>query len=389
MPIAARFTKSAKRQQRGHGAAPLDGVRIVDLGAFVAGPFSSTLLADLGADVIKVEAPGGDPNRASFASYTTANRGKRSIVLDMKAASGREAVARLCADADIVMNNFRTGVSARLGVDADSLHAKRPDLIVIENSGFGPSGPKAAQGAFDPIIQAYCGVEQRAGGEGNAPLWNRSVPVDYSAGLLAAAAMLLSLLHRARTGAGAALNVPLLSAGLFLASDVFRDENGEWHELAPVNRSQTGRHPAECMYQTSDGWIAIAARDALAAERLVEALGVAITSPRAAWGEPEHDAIAAACARLSTSDAMRLLTQHTIWAEECRRDGPRELLNNAAMLACGTVWQHEHPQYGRTNQIGRLVSFSRSRPPAPRQAPELNQHGAEIRREYGLPDAQA
>ena len=380
MPVDARFIDASAPSRESSAGQPLAGIRVVDFGAFVAGPYGSMILADLGADVIRIDAPTGDPNRASFLSFASANRTKRSVVLDLKSPADRDRARRLCGTADVVMNNFRTGVSTRLGVDAATLHREKPSLIVLENSAFGPTGPKAANAGFDPIMQAYCGLEARAGGKGNPPLMSRTVPADYTAGLLGAIAVLMALYNRARTGRGAELSVPLMNAGLFLGSDLIRHADGTVEGLPELNASQTGRRPAERLYQAADGWIAIAIRDKAAASALARVLDSPALGrrPLLEWGDVEESAIAAAIRTIATKQATAALEAAGIWVEECRPTAAEELLADPRAQQLGTVWEYHHPELGAAIHIGPLLRFSRSALSEPRRPPSLGEHSDEV-----------
>ncbi|MET1084105.1 MAG: CoA transferase, partial [Burkholderiales bacterium] len=205
LPFLCRLSPADSARSAKPGVKPLDGVRIVDCGAFVAGPLASTLLTDLGAEVIKVEPVAGDPNRAIFASFTVANRGKKSVAIDSKHPIASEYVRALCLSADVVMNNFRPGVSARLGVDPASLLAARSDLVVLESPAYGVEGPHAQKSGFDMVMQAYCGHEVRCAGAGNDPDWDRINIADFTGGMMGAVAILTALVHRARSGNGVSL----------------------------------------------------------------------------------------------------------------------------------------------------------------------------------------
>jgi crotonobetainyl-CoA:carnitine CoA-transferase CaiB-like acyl-CoA transferase len=344
------------------GARPLSGLRVVDFGTFVAGPYTSAILGDLGADVIKVEALAKDPNRNVFRSFTTGNRGKRAIMLDLKTAEGRDIAQRLCVKAEVVTNNFRTGVAERLGIDARTLHRMKPELIVLESAAYGATGPKSQRAGFDLAFQAFCGHEYRAGGTGNAPLWNRSTLVDYTGGLLGAIAVLQALQVRAQTGAGSELNMPLLNAGVFLLSELVQRPDGAFVGAPSLNREQTGFHPLEQMYQTADGWIAIAVRDPESANALVTALelGASVQGDLHAWGESAARSIAAAIRGRSTRDLLELLKSAGIWTEECARDAAHRTLNDEGLIAAGTVHVSQHAQFGTVREIGQLFRFSRS-----------------------------
>lgn len=388
LPLKARLSQASPVARPLSGRRPLDGVRVVDFGTFVAGPLASALLADLGADVVKVEAPAGEATRAIFRSFSVANRGKRTIALDMKAGEGRDIALKLCLGADIVTNNFRPGVSARLGVDPDSLLARRPDLIVLESPAYGTSGPLREQAGFDPAIQALTGHEQRGGGIGNAPLWNRTNMVDLAGAMIGAASMLAALVHRARNGNGAALETALVNAGIYILSDLVQHPDGAFAGAPFVNAERTGYRPAEAMYAAGDGWVAIVVRGTAAGRQLAGALGLDDRLPDDPldWDEAAQQAIAQAVA-VRTCDALQALFAGTaVWIEPCARDMEARTLHDRALIARGTVRSVEHAAFGRIDEVGALVAFSRSAVGNDRAAPTVGQHSREILREQALPD---
>jgi crotonobetainyl-CoA:carnitine CoA-transferase CaiB-like acyl-CoA transferase len=256
-PVYGASSPAPPAERRQAGPGPLSGLRVVDFGAFVAGPFSGVVLADLGAEVVKVEATTGDPNRSIFRAYTAANRGKRAITIDLKTPEGVRIAQQLCTGADVVMNNFRPGVSTRLGIDAKTLHALKPELIVLESVAYGAAGPRAEGAGFDMCFQALCGHDYRAGGVGNAPLWNRTSMVDFAAALIGAVAVLQRLYLRDRTGEGAQVGAGLMNTGLYLLSELIQHPSGRFEGALSVNHEQTGYHPSEQLYETSDGWLAM------------------------------------------------------------------------------------------------------------------------------------
>jgi crotonobetainyl-CoA:carnitine CoA-transferase CaiB-like acyl-CoA transferase len=389
-PIEAKVSEADSRPATLAGDAPLRGVRVIDFGAFVAGPYASVLLADLGADVIKVEAIAGDPNRSVFRSYASVNRGKRAIKLDLKAPEGREIAERLCMSADVITSNFRPGVSARLGIDAATLHAKKPELIVIESTAYGKTGPKATRAGFDMCFQALCGHDWRAGGVDNPPLWNRTSMVDYAAGALGAIAVLRHLYLRAHRGEGADLGMCLLNSGVYLLSELIQRSDGEFEGAPLVNHEQTGYHPAEQMYEAADGWVAIAARGEEAARGLVTALGLEseITTDRASWSRDESRAIAAAAKRFTAEQLCARLETAGVWAEVCRRDVEHAVLNDPGLIATGTIYRSEHPQFGRMTQIGPLFRFSAAPNSCTGHSALPGEHTREVLADLGYTEAQ-
>jgi crotonobetainyl-CoA:carnitine CoA-transferase CaiB-like acyl-CoA transferase len=366
---------------------PLAGIRVVDLGNFIAGPFASKLLADLGADVIKVEPPTGLANLTGLRNTWSCNRGKRSIVVDMKSAAGMSVIRHLCAGADVVHYNFRVGVATRLGIDPPRLRDAQPDIVTLETSGYGLTGPNAREPAWDMVMQALCGLEMRAGGEGNAPLWYRSAIVDYATGALGAISILMALFHRLRTAQSVAADVSLLSCALFLMSEVVRTRDGPFVGAGLLNAQQTGFHPAEQMYPTKDGWIAVAARTQGAADNLAHALELTNLPPRDAWGPPEAVLIESRLRLLSTAQSLAVLKSAGVWTERCETDGWQRLRVNPEARRRNLVIDVTDRSFGTiTGCFGPVVNFSRSEPRERtfRSAPWPGEHTREILNEIGL-----
>jgi crotonobetainyl-CoA:carnitine CoA-transferase CaiB-like acyl-CoA transferase len=366
-------------------ALPLEGLRVVDFGTYVAGPFAAVALGDLGAGVIKVEAFNPDPCRISFRMFSPANRGKRAITLNLKTDEGRAIAQQLCAGADVVLSNFRPGAAARLGIDADSLRKTRPDLIVLETSGFGPTGPSATRSGFDPMMQAFCGHEVCFGGEGNPPLWNIWAFVDFAAGLMGSVAIMAALYHRARTGGGARLDVSLLNTGIFLLSELIQASDGTFHGAPPLNALRTGYRPTERLYQARDGWIVVAARGAAAARRFAEALDLAdvATKPGDAWAEAEATAMSSAVRKRGRSELLAALNAAGVWADSCDPAKSATIIQDPALIADGTVHHIDHPDYGRVTCLGPMFRLSRSRREAQKRAPMAGEHTRELLSELG------
>jgi crotonobetainyl-CoA:carnitine CoA-transferase CaiB-like acyl-CoA transferase len=388
-PLSSRTSPAERRAIATGLARPLDGVRVIDFGAFVAGPYTSTVLADFGADVIKVEPLGGDPNRSIFRSWTSSNRGKRCITIDLKTPEGLKVAQQLCMAADVVTSNFRPGVSARLGIDARTLHALKPELIVLESAAYGTSGPRADGAGFDMCFQALCGHDWRGGGIGNPPLWNRTSMVDFTGGLLGAVGVLQHLYQRARSGAGAELGAGLLNSGLFLLSELIQHPDGRFEGAPPVNARQTGYHPAEQLYQAQDGWIAIAARDAPMARRLLEVLGLhrRIETPRDGWNAAVEDRISEAIAGRKVAELCSALERAGVWAEACCAEGEQQNLRDVDLVRLGIVHSTEHPQFGVVRQIGPLVRLSAAARAIGRHAPLPAEHTVPILTELGYSES--
>src|SRR5437667_2879293 len=202
----------------------LDGLRVLDVTQVMAGPFCTMLLADLGADVVKIEPPGGDSTRTmpgaigtDSPSFNAVNRGKRSVVLNLKTAAGQDALKRLARTADIFVENYRPGVLAALGLDYASLRSLNRGLIYASISGYGQTGPDRHKGGFDLVAQGISGIMSITGEEGGAPV-KAGIPLtDLGAGLFAVAGILAALQHRHRTGAGQHVDTSLVEAGVALS----------------------------------------------------------------------------------------------------------------------------------------------------------------------------
>jgi crotonobetainyl-CoA:carnitine CoA-transferase CaiB-like acyl-CoA transferase len=239
------------------GPRLLEGVRVVDFSAFVAGPLAAQVLADLGAEVIKVEPPAGEAMRAAAYAMAACQRGKRSLALDITDPQARPVVDALLRTADVVLHNFRVGVAERLGIDADSLAAVNPGAVHCHASAFGGRGPRAAYPGNDALMQAVTGFERAIGGEGNDPTAATWIPVDMSGGWVAAIGILAGLHARATTGRGQRVDTSLLGAGMLLHGGVFvRD--GEVVRGPALGADQTGYGPGHRLYRCEDGaWLAV------------------------------------------------------------------------------------------------------------------------------------
>lgn len=376
-------SSKGERIQYAGEAGPLARAQILDLGAFVAGPMAGVTLADLGADVIKVEAITGDATRGMFRCDTAVNRGKRTIKLDLKAEAGREIVERLCARSDLVMNNFRTGVSARLGLDAVSLQSRYPNLAVLEGPAYGVTGPRATHPGFDMAMQAACGHEYRAGGEGNAPLWSRTTMVDYCTGLIGTVASLMCLYARAKDGTGAFAYVPLFHGALFLLSELI-ERDGVFEGAPILAADRRGTVPQEAIYAATDGWVAIAARGS-ARLSLADALGIGgkFAADPGEWGDTERAAIGAAIAPMRVAEVEARLRPHRIWAERCVSAADIGLMDDPVLIDASIVRLTEHPAFGKVSQVGTLFHLTTPTSAAPRHAPLTGEHSREILSELG------
>ncbi len=240
---------------------PLDGIRVIDAGRAGTAPWTAMILADLGADVIKLEPPEGDfarragtPGRNGVESFfVAANRGKRSIALDLRTAAGVEAALRVAATADVFVHNFRPGVAEEIGLGYEAVSARRHDVVYCAISGFGPDGPYSRRPAFDPIIQALIGVGslQRAHPD-EPPALVRQMFVDKVTAWTAAQAVLAALLVRAGTGTGQKIEVPMLDSALYF---MWPDTMLEHSFVGPMERGALNLDAVQ-LTRTADGHVA-------------------------------------------------------------------------------------------------------------------------------------
>jgi crotonobetainyl-CoA:carnitine CoA-transferase CaiB-like acyl-CoA transferase len=263
---------------------PLEGIRILDLTRVLAGPFCTALMADLGAVVIKLEPPQGDDYRhigpfvqGESALFALTNRGKQSLVVDLKSEEGQTLARRLAASCDVVVENFRPGVADKLGLGAERLRAENPNLVYCSISGFGQSGPFTQLPAYDIVVQAMSGLMDATGEEGGAPLKVGEAVGDLMAGLYAAWAICAALVGRERQGTGATLDVAMFDALFALLPT-----SHALHLYANQPITRTGnRHPLSTpfgAYRTLDGHVIIAALGA----RQFSALCALVGQPEAA-----------------------------------------------------------------------------------------------------------
>ncbi|HLI84114.1 MAG TPA: CaiB/BaiF CoA-transferase family protein [Bryobacteraceae bacterium] len=258
----------------------LRGIRVLDLTTIVAGPAASMVLADLGADIIKVERPGGGedgramgPHRGPWGGYfTTLNRGKRSLALDIRKPAGREAVLRLAASCDVLLENFRGGKAAALGLDETAVRARRSDIIYASLSAYGPCGPDYRRPGYDAILQARTGIMSVTGTGDGIPVRSGVSILDMGTGVWMALGVVAALLERARSGKGQRVDTSLLESGVMLMSYHLL-----YRQFTGVNpRPQGSKHTAFApygAYAAADGAIMIGISSDQAFHRLAEALG--------------------------------------------------------------------------------------------------------------------
>ncbi len=380
------------------GAAPasedmpvLEGVTILDLGAYYAGPYSSRLLADLGAEVIKLEPTRGDQLRGMERPFFSAQAGKRSIAADLKAPETAPIVRRLLEGAEIVHHNLRPGAAERLGLDYESVRETNPEVIYLYAPGWGSTGPHRTRQSFAPMLSGFVGVTFEVAGRYNEPMPS-SGNEDPGNGLLGAAAMLMGLLVKQRSGKGQYIENPQLNATMAHMAHVVRNAAGEAVGAGRLDTVQYGFSALERLYPTTDGWICLVAvndRDLAAVAKVagVEILG----DPRFAdegW-RLENDfglsgMLEEAFGRRSTNELLSELWDLGVAAVEPVGPNVHSLLNEPDHRLVGRVVEVSHPRLGRVREIGVLVRVSGSVPLPHRLAPELGEHTGSILADLGF-----
>jgi crotonobetainyl-CoA:carnitine CoA-transferase CaiB-like acyl-CoA transferase len=363
----------------------LTGVRVVDFSAFFATAFGARLLSDLGADVIKVEPITGDQMRPLADLFEGAQRGKRTIALDLSRPAGREVAHRLVRDADVVMHNFRPGKAEKLGIGYDDVAALNPDVVYCYLPGFGSSGPKADLKSFAPLQSGFAGMLYIGAGAGNPPVRRVMGNEDLYNGLLGATAALMGLQYRNRTGHGQYIESPQLHSSLFVRTEQAADDAGRLVSDLVLDAEQTGWGPLYRLYRVSDGWVCLACVGGRARGRLQEALGVELPA--------EPDRLAAVIGErlggMTGEAAQTLLDAH---------DVPCEIAIEAPLMPdflwdqwaedTDRVFAHEHPEHGMVREIGLIVRLSDTPGSNRGPSPRLGQHTREILAELAYPPAE-
>ncbi|MGW6459769.1 CaiB/BaiF CoA transferase family protein [Streptomyces sp. NPDC055078] len=361
-------------------AGPLSGLRVLNMGTFVAGPYAGHLLAELGADVIKVEPIQGDPFRSKAFTY---NRGMRSLALDLSKPAGKSAFHRLAAVSDVVVNSSRPGVAARLGVDHPTLSSVNPGIVTVSLSGYGEVGAMAAEPAVDMVVQAMSGMMKRQGGD-SEPVANTIALVDTTSAVMTALAAVLSLLHRERTGEGQHAWTSLAGTATFLQSGElvrYRDRP----EPSVGGRDHRGTDPFDRFYPVSDGWIRLHANSsgAVSARRLASA---GLNVDEAELAADPAAALTAALREHTGRDAAQALNEAGVPAVRARRIS--EVLSDEQLLA--DEFSHIRPGADGITILapGRYATFSRTQRFGPLPVAGTGERTREVLREAGLDESE-
>lgn len=381
-------------------SGPLEGIRVVDLTSVLMGPYATQILADMGADVIKVEPPAGDTvrgigpmrNPGMGHIFLHVNRNKRSVVLDLKHPDGLAAFFDLARSADVVVYNIRPQAMARLGISYERVHGINPKLIYAGLYGYGESGPYAGKPAYDDLIQGAVAVPSLvAAASGGEPRYVPLTLADRTVGLAGANAILAAIVARGRTGEGQSIEVPMFET---MAQYVLSDHMGGETFVPPMGPSGYPRLMVRERrpYRTSDGYVCVLIYSDKQWQRFLDLIG----KPELFEKDPRFGSIGQrtrhinelyalvgeAMATRSTAEWLRLLEQADIPSMPLH--DLDSLIEDEHLVKTGFVREVEHPTEGRIRQIGVPVRLSGT-PPASelRPAPRLGEHSAEVLREIG------
>jgi crotonobetainyl-CoA:carnitine CoA-transferase CaiB-like acyl-CoA transferase len=371
---------------------PLEGVRVIEFCEVASGPFCGMLLADFGADVIKVEkSDGGDALRqwppltnGDSENFASLNRNKRSIALDLKDPAGRDIARRLCLSADIVLENYRPGAMARNGLGYDELSAEKPSLVMASISAYGQHGPRAQEGGFDVVIQAVGGIMSVTGEADSDPV-KCGVPVsDFSAGLYAAFAIVTALRQAEATGRGAHLDIPMLGTTLAIAAL----QTSEYFGTGINPRKLGSAHPRNAPYQAfraADGFFVLAAGN--------DKLWRSVCTMVGLHDLPTDSRFIDTAARCANQAALKHLLETVFttrpiahWVEQCASRGiPCGPINDYAtalvdsqVAATGLVQELDLPNGARTQTVVSPLRFGETQFGVRRRPPALDEHRTEI-----------
>lgn len=351
---------------------PLEGVRVLDFGQAFAGPYVSVLLADLGADVIKVEQSSGEFMRSLDRQFVAGNRGKRSIALDLKHPDAAPIVEELVRRADVVHLNLRASAAKRLGLDEPTLRTLNSRIIYSAVTAYGPGEDRASWPGADQLFLALCGWEHACAGTGNPPLWLRVGFIDYQAALSSVVGTLGALVQRERSGLGQRVEASLLGAGIFSTSEtLLRSDGTTLHTWPPTDHDQTGLGAGYRIYQVADGWVAVVA----SGDQLAMLTDIA--------GVNSVDTLATALLDWKSDPLLTRLEATGIAAERVERDQRLTFLRNPENRQARFVAEYPHPDYAVLRQVGTLWDFADLDVKLDRAPPRLGQHTLEILAELG------
>ena len=378
---------------------PLTGYRVIDFTNVIAGPYATMILADQGADVIKVEAPhrpdhtrhAGPGNTGMTASFVNNNRNKRSISIDVKSDEGREALKRLVATADVFIQNFRPGVVERLGIGEDDLRAVKPDLVYVSMSGWGEKGPLSHKPVYDPIIQALSGLATlQAGSDEERPRLIRTILPDKLTGVTAAQAVVAALAGRAKSGEGQHVKVSMLDS---IIAFLWSSDMGGQTFIGKEMSAQRAATFIDLIYQTKTDYITVSTMTNVQWEAFCRTAGREHLLEDKRFNTPalrdQH-----ANERLQLIQEALLERPAAEWLVILDEAGVpcapvltrREMIDHPQVVASGIVVEHDHPHAGPLRQARPAARFEGTPTEIRNGAPLLGEHTYDILRDLGYED---
>ncbi len=380
---------------------PLHGIKIVDLTSMVSGPLGTMILADQGADVIKVENPnGGDHSRSVAtrrgglsASFLNNNRNKRSVALNLKREEGLAALFRMLSDADVLVQNFRPGVAERIGVGEDAVRRVAPDIVYGSISGVGENGPYADKPVFDPLVQAVSGLTTvQAGSDEERPRLVRTILPDKLTGFTVAQAISAALFARERTGEGQHVRLSMLDT---VISFLWSSDMGGHTFVGDEPEHEQAQSFIDLIYETADGHISVAVMQDKEWAGLARAVGhpewieddrFRTSELRDLNKEQRLDLTQQALRAKSSAEWLALLEAEDVpCAPVLRR---RDVIRHPQVQANATIMETDHPQAGRLRQARPAARFSGTPTRHRHGAPTLGAHSREVLLEAGLSEAE-
>lgn len=380
----------------GAATGPLSGVKVIDFTAVYSGPIAASILGDQGADVIKVESRSGDLMRGGLpksknlgSPFTTMNRNKKSLCLDLKSDAGLDIARKLIASADVVMENFRPGVMDRLGLGYDQFKHSQPKLVYVSINGVGATGPYVNRPIYDAIIQALSGFTSLQSGE---PAMVNSLVCDKVTSLTAAQAVTAALFRAERSGRGQRVELSMLDASLFfLWPDVMN--NYTFPDDAVENVPQLDH--SLFMRKTLDGWIAAMPVQQKEADASFRALNIPHLADDERFSSAEARArnrsdyvqiTGEAYARFTTDELCQRFEQEDV--PHSRINGREDVLNDPQIEAMNALWTYDHPSAGEVRSPRPPAQFSETPSNIRAHTPSLGEHNIDILTDLGLDSAE-
>ncbi len=380
-------------------AGPLEGVRVLDLTSMISGPTTTMILADQGAEVIKIENPnGGDHTRAVStkrngfsASFVNNNRNKKSVTLNLKDPRAVAAFLKLCEEADVVVQNFRPGVADRIGVGEGAVRNIAPSVIYVSISGFGDSGPYAQKPVYDPLVQALSGLTTvQAGSDEERPRLVRTILPDKLTGYAASQAITAALFHRLKTGEGQHIKLSMLDT---VVSFLWGSDMGGHTFVGDELERETAQSFIDLIYETADGYISVAVQSNKEWAGLCRAFErpELLDDPRFATAALRHENIDE---RLQLTQDVLLTRSAAEWLERLEaEDVPsapvlkrKEVIRHPQIDANDLLIEYDHPVAGPLRQTRPAPQFSETPASVRSSAPDLGQHTKEVLEAAGYTD---